>query len=1457
MATIRKNKNLSLKEKRKQDEIQRSMDEIIPVMREGYSLEEAAKKVGINPSDVKKWYDKGWHKEGEFYINFFKQVRALKYSNKSVEIKRQANKNSKLSKLTDTQKQKVLNEFNDFLNSEKGFIDNTRRRFIKNKFNTSLYNYYSILNFRRIIDDYNKKFIENEKNIILDEFNSYLDSNNCFIDKKSLEDKYHKSYYNYYSVLNMGRKIDNHNEKFIENEKNIILDEFNSFLDSQEGFIDNSIKESFKKKYYRNYCNYYSILNMGSRIDDYNKKFIENERSIILVEFNSFLNSKNEFIVDSIRESFKKKYNKTYFNYYDELNMDELINKFNSKFINDFKKDLKDKYISNSEKIELTKSLNHNFDITDIIEEHNNEFIEKQMELDSKFFDNVDNRSLDINQRIAVLTDDDNTQIVAGAGTGKTLTIQAKVKYLIEKKGVKPEDILCISFSNSARDDLAKKLERTIGNNLIEVRTFHSLGYSILGRNGQGKEVPEHEISDLINDYFKESLNENSDLIKDIVEFFCYYYNIVYRGMDNLKFETFRSRLTTLNEYDEYLSEYLQISNVKKTKEYMSNVKDLIVSNFLFIHNIEYDYLKQAIFKVKDYDKYISRYFNYLFCSFDEYIPDNIKLKLVNEIDENFACTKLDYYPNFYLPNEDLYIDLVPFNSIWKRILEDEDREKISKNFKKIENINKSHKTKLLTIFDYNGDVDALLENLQNNLSNNNVELANVDYNTLFEKLISQDTLPEYKRFIQTVESFINLFKGNSKNIDYEGNDISKQMFDKYLTENHEINSHSLEKRNAFFLRIIEKIYERYANNLKNNYYIDFNDMINEAIIELRNGAYIHDYKYVIVDEYQDTSYTRYNLLQEVQNATGAKVVVVGDDWQSIYGFTGCDVNLFSQFDKYFDNPKMVKINITRRNSQKLINVVGEFIQQNPYQIKKKLKSDKLNDKPIKIFEYVSRAEEVLAFINILEKISNEKEDANVLILGRNNYDIYNIICKEIFSTIPFKDYTAVNYVDKPDLNIEFRTVHKSKGLQSDYVIVLNLNDQINGFPNKIVDDPILDFVNNKQDEEIEYPEERRLFYVALTRTMNDVYLFANSKRPSIFINEIIDKEGVEILNYTFSNDEIMYINQLLQKRFEVIETGVTCPKCNVGNVNLIINNEKGTSYFRCSNFCGWEGAPYHNTKEDDGTRRIAYVKYVEACPREGCQGIRIVRKNSNDGSLFLGCTSYPECRFFTKSLNITDEIVDNIIFDIEFNELNRTRYGVYYLSEYIPEDKRDDYDKKDVNFSKRLIGYKKDTDNYSVNLFTQDLIQLISQLSHNELQNKSKLALIAVPSSKVNKIRSSMKKSIDIIEEIYNSGELDSEFNCDCEIINYKDLLKRVKDVPTAHLGEGRASCDEHIDSIKCMKDNLSNENIAYIILDDITTTGNSMRACNEILLQSGVKMENIYNIALGATVRDDNEEI
>lgn len=1139
-----------------------------------------------------------------------------------------------------------------------------------------------------------------------------------------------------------------------------------------------------------------NVLEFGDKIiESANNNFIKKERRIILKDFNEFLESHNDLIDIS---EVKSRYYRDYFDYYRDLKMYKRIYEFNinitkQKIFDDFE----GKYVSYSEMCEYVEEKNLSFSIDSIVEEHNERVIKQQMDDYQYYFDDIVGKSLDDNQRIAVLTDDDNTQIVAGAGTGKTLTIQAKVKFLLEKQNIDSEDILCISFSNSARDDLANKLQNTIDNDFVEVKTFHSLGFSILGKNDEYKEVPEYELVNFIDEYFKELFFENPDLLKEIMEFFCYYFNIIYSNESDLKLETVKSRLTQLDEYDEYLKEYLKVNSVKRNREYMNNVPELIVANYLFIHNIDYEYGNQAAFKEKNYEKYILNYCDFLFDGIEEIIPNHMKIEFINEFDKDFGFKKFDFYPSFYLPNEDIILDISSVNHDWSDSLKDDEKERITDCLEKRDILNSSYKTKILTIFNHK-DVENLLDDLENTLLEHDVILDDVNYEKLFDLLISQDNLLEYRRFLKTVDQFINLFKGNAENIDYFGEDISDKAFKKYCDENHEKYSNSIEKRNKFYLNIIKKIYGAYEDYLNDSEYIDFNDMINDAVVKLRKGGLIHKYKYIIVDEYQDTSYTRYNLLKEVQNVTGAKVVVVGDDWQSIYGFTGCNVNLFSQFDKYFNHPKMVKINVTRRNSQKLIDVVGEFIQENKNQIPKKLLSEKIeNKKPIKIFEYVLRAEEVLALMNILNKISEKKSDAKVLILGRNNKDVFEISCREIFDMTQFKDFTKIDYVFHPELDIEFRTVHKSKGLEADYVVVLNLNNQINGFPNKIANDPILDFVINKEDEDIDYSEERRLFYVALTRTRNDVYLFTKLSRPSSFVSEIKDKDGVEKLNLVFSNDEIIMINNLLEKKYEVIETDNVCPQCDVGQINLILNNEKGTSYFRCSNFCGWNGGPYHNSDySGENKRNIAYVKYSKVCP--DCNHMLIVRKNKDSGSYFLGCNMYkkddPTTWHTTENLpgfEESGELVLNVFNVDKKDDLKITRNGVYYLNEYIPIEKRDEYigDER-IDFSNQILDFK-DDEGYSIHSLSNDLMRFIGYLSNEVIDdNINKLALIAVPPSKVKKIKkSSMRKSIDYIEKSFDDGKLKTEYGCNKEIINFKDLIKRIEDVPTAHLGEGRAS--------------------------------------------------------------------
>lgn len=332
------------------------------------------------------------------------------------------------------------------------------------------------------------------------------------------------------------------------------------------------------------------------------------------------------------------------------------------------------------------------------------------------------------------------------------------------------------------------------------------------------------------------------------------------------------------------------------------------------------------------------------------------------------------------------------------------------------------------------------------------------------DNLINQNMFlytEEYKSYQKLFLTFINLFKGNNLNI---------KRFD-YLIK-------KAPYKNKIILKYIKSIYKKYENELKFNNEIDFNDMINKAIM-LVNSKGIKKYKYIIVDEFQDTSLSKINLLKAIQKRTKAKIVAVGDDWQSIYRFAGSDINNFLNFKDYFPYSETTIINNTYRNSKELLKVSSSFIMKNKSQIKKRLNSFKTNNKPIKLYYYEKDYKDEL--LKIVKEVKGEK-----LILSRNNRDVL-----KIFSILKNRKF------------INVMTVHKSKGLEAENVILTGLNDSTLGFPNKIIQNDILKYVLSNK-ENYPYEEERRLFYVALTRTKNNVYLLVDKENPSIFVNELL-----------------------------------------------------------------------------------------------------------------------------------------------------------------------------------------------------------------------------------------------------------------------------------------------------------------------------------------------------------------
>jgi DNA helicase-4 len=328
-----------------------------------------------------------------------------------------------------------------------------------------------------------------------------------------------------------------------------------------------------------------------------------------------------------------------------------------------------------------------------------------------------------------------------------------------------------------------------------------------------------------------------------------------------------------------------------------------------------------------------------------------------------------------------------------------------------------------------------------------------------------------YKEIKKQIISFINLYNAHNLSMD----DLKKIII----------------KTKKKLLYIIFAIINFYEQEKARNNYLDFDDLIKEAI----SAENTPNIKEIIVDEFQDTSLLRLNFLKAIINKTDANLTVVGDDFQSIYKFSGCSLDIFLNFQNYFPNAKLFKLENTYRNSNELIKIAGSFVMKNKKQVVKNLKSNKNLENPIKIVYYFNR-------YNALLKVIKEIKDGEILILGRNNFDIYNFIPKDDITWLNNGYFKLKNY----DYNLRYLTVHKSKGLESDNVIVINLENKNLGFPSQKKSYFLNQFILKKED--FLYEEERRLFYVALTRTKNYCYLLVPYLNPSIFIREVKELNG-------------------------------------------------------------------------------------------------------------------------------------------------------------------------------------------------------------------------------------------------------------------------------------------------------------------------------------------------------------
>lgn len=725
-----------------------------------------------------------------------------------------------------------------------------------------------------------------------------------------------------------------------------------------------------------------------------------------------------------------------------------------------------------SEEVKSIKTFTDYFSNADNLRnDFNKFFIKEELKKYSTFFDSIEGRKLDIQQRTAVVTDEDNNIVIAGAGSGKTTTIVGKVNYVIDRYKVAPEEILLISFTNKSATTLAERLDiEGIG-----AKTFHKFGKDIIveAEGRQPSIFDEVQFKPLLTRYFTE-LIRNSSYLQKVTEYFTNFLKPAKSQFDFDNQGDYIQYIKDQNFRSYKLKEVRTNGRMTYKMEVMKSIEECKIANFLLFNGINYEYEFPY-----EYDTATE--------AFRQYKPDFTVIQNGKKVYiEHFGISRSGDVPNWFTGDglrsaSEKYRD----DMQWKR------------------DTHKSNGTTLIESYSYEMSGGILFDNLTKNLTAVGIILEPKSPEEIW-KIISEAAKDEVNSFITLFGTFITLMKSNNYSIDDVINRNTKEDFFK--------------KRNALFVEIIKPIFERYENHLSERNEIDFSDMINKASKYIESGKHKRKFSYVIIDEFQDISIGRYRLIKAIKSSNlSCKLFCVGDDWQSIYRFSGSDIALFKEFENYFGFTVKSKIETTYRFHNPLLNLSSDFIQKNPNQAKKELKgtSNKRNTDYKIHYSITDDQDDTLALKQIfyeLFELDEDMEEKEIIILGRYGFDVNRIKNENSVFRID-KENGTISYSNKTEegeikkLKAQFMTVHKAKGLEADIIIVLNCNSGKYGFPSEMSDDPVLNILLSEADQ-FENGEERRLFYVAMTRAKEKIYFVTDSSFKSKFIAELEVETG-------------------------------------------------------------------------------------------------------------------------------------------------------------------------------------------------------------------------------------------------------------------------------------------------------------------------------------------------------------
>jgi DNA helicase-4 len=657
-------------------------------------------------------------------------------------------------------------------------------------------------------------------------------------------------------------------------------------------------------------------------------------------------------------------------------------------------------------------------------------------------------------QREAVTSERKRLLVLAGAGSGKTKTLLQKIIYLVEEKGVSPSEILAITFTKNAANEMLDRLiltadkhgayEKILNSKRytkeykdrarlehhrqykwiegLTVRTFHGFCYGMLRNYGVNEFDNQFKI---IGD---EKQQEDAELGK-------------YTAPETA-FEVYHKLLIELCEDTGFLL---------RLKRYILDY---------FVHKIHLDKEKRNDAH-KDGKFYTSLNSTRVRSKSEQFIADWLYRHSIRfEYEPLLNVKDFEFRPDFFIPDANLYLEHISDKSFPIRNKEEQ-----------------FEKGNLLLVKTYeNMTLDsALFNHTLDKVIKNRLPAA-------YHKTVTLTYKEEMNGYHEQVKDFIVMVMRVTDMMKVE-NIPHKTIANRAEKDPHE--------RVRDFYNLCLPLVEKYIAYCINKSFLDFNDMISRSISLLAHHEDIahkfrNRFKYILVDEFQDVNNLQVELIKLLLTKS-TQLFCVGDDWQSIYGFRGSNVSYIIDFEKHFAPAKLIKLNLNYRSTQHIVGASNEVIKHNKFRVEKEIKASKQSEHKIVVYSGNNEKENLQFCIDTVRKFLDE---------GLSSEDILFLYRRSKMYTPYFFGFKNEN------LRVQAKTIHAAKGLEAKVVFIIGLTDGYGGFPDIWLEDRIFQVVK-KANHDLLLEEERRLFYVALTRAKEKLFLITEKGKESSFIKEI------------------------------------------------------------------------------------------------------------------------------------------------------------------------------------------------------------------------------------------------------------------------------------------------------------------------------------------------------------------